>query len=142
MLCPQCRQSLVIVECDHVELDVCFDGHGIWFDADELRQLFELAGAVENGLGLEARFAHLPAHAGSKRRCPRCRGRMRHVEAPGSSEQVILDECPKGHGLWFDDGELHEVLSSELDEGDEALGTIKQYLGSFCEPRKEETPDG
>ncbi len=67
---------------------------------------------------------------------------MRHVEAPGSSEQVILDECPKGHGLWFDDGELHEVLSSELDEGDEALGTIKQYLGSFCEPRKEETPDG
>lgn len=142
MLCPQCRQSLVIVECDHVELDVCFDGHGIWFDADELRQLFELAGAAESESGLAARFQHLKAHAGPKRRCPRCRARMRHVETPGSSAHVILDECPKGHGLWFDDGELHEVLSAELDEGDEALGTIKRYLGSFCEPRKEEAPDG
>ncbi|MAB88448.1 MAG: hypothetical protein CMJ90_03185 [Planctomycetes bacterium] len=142
MQCPQCKQPLVIVECDHVELDVCFDGHGIWFDADELRQLFELAGARERDSGMEARFDHLSAHSGPKRRCPRCRGRMRHVEAPGASEGVILDECPKGHGLWFDEGELHEVLSAELGEGDEAIATIKRYLGSFCEPRKEESSDG
>lgn len=141
MLCPQCKQSLVIVECDHVELDVCFEGHGIWFDADELSQLFELAGAPERLEDLEDRLQHLKAHGGPKRRCPRCRSKMRHVEAPGPSEEVILDECPRGHGLWFDDGELHQVLSSEMEDGDEALVTIKRYLGSFCEPRKEESPD-
>lgn len=128
---------MLIVECDHVELDVCFHGHGIWFDADELRQLFELAGAEEGYSGLEDRLIHLPSAKERKKRCPRCRARMRHVEAPASSGHVVLDRCPGGHGLWFDDGELHDVLTAELEEGDEALATIKRYLGSFCEPRKE-----
>ena len=130
MQCPQCKQPLVIVECDHVELDVCFDGHGIWFDADELRQLFELAGARERDSGMEARFDHLSAHSGPKRRCPRCRGRMRHVEAPGASEGVILDECPKGQGLWFDDGELHEVdWNTALDRAAEGFRKVLEEHG-------------
>ena len=70
---------------------------------------------------------------------PRIRGQGADARVAAG---VILDECPKGHGLWFDEGELHEVLSAELGEGDEAIATIKRYLGSFCEPRKEESSDG
>ena len=138
MECPQCHDSMLIVECDHVELDVCFRGHGIWFDADELQQLFELAGAGDGVRRLEARLVHLPSSKEKRKRCPRCRTKMRHVEAPAASGAVVLDRCAHGHGLWFDDGELHDVLTAEFDGGDDALATIKGYLGSFCEPRKEE----
>jgi len=130
---------MLIVECDHVELDVCLHGHGVWFDADELRQLFDLAGADAGFSKLEDRLTHLPSAKEKKKRCPRCRVKMRHVEAPAASGKVVLDRCPAAHGLWFDDGELHDVLTAELDEGDAALATIKNYLGSFCEPRKEAT---
>ena len=29
----------------------------------------------------------------------------------GKNEQVLIDRCPKGHGLWFDKGELAQVLA-------------------------------
>ena len=45
MECPVCHLDQVIVEWGDVELDVCIDGHGIWFDTDELRHLFAAAGA-------------------------------------------------------------------------------------------------
>lgn len=138
MLCPECRKPLVIVECEHVELDACFQEHGLWFDTDELQQLFELAGAPEALHDLEARLEKLPAHRhGPRRRCPRCRARMRHVGAPGGEHAVILDRCPRGCGLWFDEGELHEVLTAGAVPGDPALETLRGYLGVFVAPRQE-----
>lgn len=139
MECPTCHDPMLIVECDHVELDVCFHGHGVWFDADELRQLFELAGAEAGLSRLEDRLTHLPSTKEKKKRCPRCRAKMLHFDAPAAWGSVVLDRCPGGHGLWFDEGELHDVLTAELGEGDGTLATIKKYLGSFCEPRKEAT---
>ena len=141
MLCPECQDPLVIVECDHVELDVCIRQHGLWFDADELRQLFDLAGVDGALASLEQRLEPAPAGSGVRRRCPRCRRKMKHVRAPGVQGAVVLDECPNGHGLWFDEGELHDVLSVELEASDVALVTIKGYLGSFSEPGDKESTD-
>ncbi len=132
MQCPACHQDQVIVEYEGVELDLCIDGHGIWFDKDELRQLFDVAGFPELLHDLEERLTFLPrGKHGPERRCPRCRGKMRHVAAPGHSGDVILDRCRRGHGLWFDNGELEEVLSLELDEGDMALAKVRQFLGGY-----------
>ena len=146
MLCPECKRRFLIVECDGVELDVCHAGHGIWFDAEELRQLFELIEAPQRLLDLEARLGALGGgRSGGRRRCPRCRGRMEEVRAPGRSGGVILDRCRAGHGLWFDRGELNEVLAAEWSEDDAALQALKGYLGAFAEPPKaesEESSDG
>jgi Zn-finger nucleic acid-binding protein len=137
MLCPECRNALIIVECDRVEVDACWKGHGLWFDADELRQLFEVAGVPDSLHDLEQRLGELPeGGTGRKRKCPRCHAKMRHVKAPGGSGDVILDRCPHGHGLWFDDGELAEVLSADLAEGTAAFDTLRQYLGGFVKPKR------
>ncbi len=132
MQCPVCRQDQLIVEFEGVELDLCVEGHGIWFDKDELRQLFDVAGAPEALSDLEDRLTFLPGRRGrTSRRCPRCRGKMRQVQAPGKSGDVILDRCRRGHGLWFDNGELEEVLSLDLEEGDEALAKVRTFLGGY-----------
>jgi len=129
MLCPVCREELIIVEFEDVELDACPDCRGLWFDAQELHQLFEAAGVPEHLCRLEERLEQLP-RAEARRRCPRCGGRLVPVRAPSEAQEVILDECPRGHGLWFDHGELNTLLDCLLQE-DEALDHVRDYLGQF-----------
>jgi Zn-finger nucleic acid-binding protein len=132
MRCPVCRQEQVIVEHRGVELDLCLQGCGIWFDADELRQLFDVIGAPERLQDLEQRLVVLRRGLlRARRRCPRCRGIMDQVLEPGTDNDVILDRCRRGHGLWFDEGELEEILELQLEEGDEALAQVRQFLGGF-----------
>jgi len=84
MQCPVCKSDQVIVEYLGVELDLCYHGCGLWFDKDELQQLFEAAGAGALLQDLEQRLVCLPrGRYGPERRCPRCGGKMRHVKAPG-----------------------------------------------------------
>ena len=81
MLCPVCRQPMLIVEFEQIELDACPDCRGVWFDAQELRQLFELVGAPDNAFDLENELERMP-RAAARRACPRCRGRIEPVRAP------------------------------------------------------------
>jgi len=130
MLCPVCRQSLVIVEYQNVELDTCPDCHGLWFDAQELHQLFEIAGVPEQFHSMETHLERL-SRAGQRRVCSRCRGKLVPVRAPSPNHDLILDECPNGHGLWFDQGELDSLLKNLLGEQSDALKNVRAYLGQF-----------
>jgi Zn-finger nucleic acid-binding protein len=134
MLCPQCHEPLVIVEYHDIELDACPDCHGVWFDAQELRQMFELAGAGAAYHKLEAQLDRLP-HAEPRRRCPRCRKRLEPVRAPSAKDDLILDECPYEHGIWFDAGELEALLRASLGS-ERALEEVRGYLGEFMAPVK------
>ena len=131
MLCPHCRKMLVIVEYEGVELDGCVDGGGVWFDAQELVQLFELSGVPRELHDLESRLEELE-NGGARRRCPRCRGPMTQVHAPGSPETLILDRCDREHGIWFDRGEFVALLGCFLPPGDAALDRVRDFLGAFA----------
>lgn len=133
MLCPSCRKALLILEIEEVELDTCVDGHGLWFDDQELRQLFDLAGVPAGPADLDARLERLP-HQGARRRCPRCKARMEQVQAPGNADVVILDRCPRGHGLWFDAGELAALLAALLGPEDAAISRVRDFLGDVAGP--------
>ncbi len=133
MLCPVCRQEMLIVEFEEIELDACPDCQGLWFDAQELRQLFEVVDAPDHALDLELQLSRLK-NRGERRKCPRCRGRLEPVLAP-TEQELILDECPRGHGLWFDKGELATLLSSVLGQQCEALEKVRYYLGNFAAAR-------
>ena len=87
MLCPVCRDPMIIVEFGNVELDTCVGCRGLWFDAQELGQLFELAGASRQICDLEMHLDRLP-HAGPRRTCPRCRSRLEPVRAPSASPET------------------------------------------------------
>ncbi|MHB0958415.1 MAG: zf-TFIIB domain-containing protein [Pirellulaceae bacterium] len=130
MLCPVCHEPMIIVEFGNIELDTCLSCRGLWFDAQELEQLFERAGVPERICELELQLNRLP-HAGPRRNCPRCRSRLEPVRAPSLSGETILDECPRGDGLWFDQGELESLLSALLGEDTVALENVRGYLGEF-----------
>jgi len=131
MLCPVCRQPMVIVEFDDIELDICPDCQGLWFDTQELRELFELVGAPEQVYDLEDHLDRLD-RAGGRRSCPRCHARIEPVKSPASDAHLVLDRCPRGHGLWFDKGELETLFMSVLGEGSDALEHVRRYLGHFA----------
>ena len=44
-------------------------------------------------------------------RCPRCGERLGTVDVHG----ISVDECPAGHGMWLDTGELQVVAERERD---------------------------
>ncbi len=123
MICPLCKVPMIVVEYEGIELDLCVDCRGGWFDRGELLLLF--GGSEEEMLDLRPeRIASLPqAETAEKRRkCPLCRRKMRKLLV-GPEQSVLIDACPDGDGLWFDAGEV------------EALG--KQYLETqAAAPRK------
>lgn len=128
---------LVILEVEDVELDVCVQNHGLWFDVQELGQLFCKFGVPDDLQDLENRLEKLP-HAGPRRHCPRCKRRMEPVRAPNAPDTLILDRCPDGDGLWFDRGELEALLVCLLEESDEELRMLRAYLGHVAAPAEDE----
>jgi DNA repair exonuclease SbcCD ATPase subunit len=44
-------------------------------------------------------------------RCPRCGERLGVLKLHG----VEVAECPMGHGMWLDNGELEQIASREKD---------------------------
>jgi Zn-finger nucleic acid-binding protein len=133
MQCPECREPLVIVESEGVELDLCAAGHGTWFDAQELGLL--LTGAETGLQDLDSRLAALPDQ-GAARRCPRCRRRMRQVGLP-DVDGPVLDRCPAGDGLWFDAGELRALLAAAGAAQDAALAPLVAYLDGFVSEQED-----
>jgi Zn-finger nucleic acid-binding protein len=132
MLCPECKSPLVILEVQSVELDACPEKHGLWFDAQEVEQLFHLAGVPEDVVALAG---HLRPHDGpaKRRRCPRCGGLMEVVRAPGD-RKVVLDRCRRGHGLWFDQGEVTTMLEGLVGDQEGPLERVRAFLGDFAKP--------
>ena len=137
MICTACRKELVIVETRGVELDLCADCHGTWFDADELRQLFRAVDAPSAVLELEDELARRPSKpAAGRRLCPRCRGRLREVAVAARPEPIALDRCPMGDGLWFDAGELRRLVqTSEFSSGGAAFDRLKEHFQDFLGPK-------
>ena len=41
MLCPVCKESMVVLELNEIEIDFCTRCSGIWLDAGELELLIE-----------------------------------------------------------------------------------------------------
>ncbi|MFQ5429693.1 MAG: zf-TFIIB domain-containing protein [Phycisphaerae bacterium] len=117
-MCPACRQPMVIIELEGVEVDHCLVCRGTWLDAGEIEIIADRAGADAGRLSGAIEGATRTAR--SARRCPRCRRRLRqiHLERPAGLE---LDACPRGHGLWFDRGEMRALVGSASDGADRAV---------------------
>jgi len=106
---------MVIVERSGIEVDYSPDCKGVWFDSGELELLLESMELDETGFTTDEIMALDEAKANEKkRRCPICGKKMKKVII-GSDPEVLIDACPKGHGLWFDGGELGQVIKQLID---------------------------
>jgi Zn-finger nucleic acid-binding protein len=128
---------MVVYALEGVEIDRCLACGGTWLDRGELERLAELAG------GQSGEIARAVDAAGSgakgRRRCPRCRRRLRGVAlggAPqGPTQSIEIDRCPRGHGLWFDRGEMEAVIAAYQGPREDAVarffaGLYRQEIGS------------
>ena len=106
MNCPVDKEPMIVLEFNDVEVDYCVECRGIWLDAGELELLF---GDAELAQGFLTAGDAAQQTEEAKRPCPICDKHM-DKHTTGGKEPVLYDECAHGDGLWFDAGELLQVL--------------------------------
>ncbi len=115
------------MELDEIEIDHCVDCGGIWLDAGELEFLIGEAGQTQALLN-SFRFYKAPAE--KPRRCPICDKKMQKILASSEGPDLLIDKCRRNDGLWFDRGELDEILvRAQLDADHKIMQLLKNMFG-------------
>jgi len=104
--CPACDSPMIVLELDDVEIDHCLECEGIWLDGGELDILLENSSARE---GFLSSFRLDETTKEKPRKCPICDKKMEKVLYSGS-KTIRIDRCRRNDGIWFDKGELREIL--------------------------------
>ena len=138
MKCPVCNNLMIVVEHEKIELDYCVSCSGVWFDAEELELLLETMQLEGTSLSLDNILTSLKAESTEKKRdCPICGRRMKKATV-GHEPEVIIDACSWGDGLWFDSGEVGQLITQLLDrpsEKSDSQGRIITFLGEVLKVR-------
>jgi len=121
MLCPACKNDMIVVEYQRIELDFCPNCRGVWFDAGELDLMLGAANLNDKFLG---DLQHLPAAKTNEavRKCPICRKGM-SKNLIGAKPPIIVDICRRGDGLFFDGGEVNQLIKQLPAAAPEKPGT-------------------
>jgi len=120
-----CKNAMIALELSEVEVDYCTGCDGIWLDAGELEVLL---GNGEKSRELIRSFHKAPHTREKQRKCPICDKKMEKIIVGHDKPTLLIDRCAKGDGLWFDKGELSNIIArAELDEGNK----IKQLLADM-----------
>jgi len=91
--------------------------------------LFEDLGASDFGLRPEQLDALPEAKTREKKRkCPACDKKMRKVTV-GPQDNVLIDACPRQHGLWFDGEEVAELAQQVVDAGSAVSDQAIAFMG-------------
>ena len=110
--CPKCDVKMKIVNRGGVETDECPGCGGIWVDCGEEKQVLEMNPSVFTVEDIEnLRKVYKPFGRVEKVKyfkCPRCSKlmwRKNYMRFSG----IIVDKC-RGHGTFFDKGELEKAI--------------------------------
>lgn len=114
MQCPRCKNRLLEVEYEGLQVFQCPTCKGHWVPGQRLSQIVDIRQktftpeemAVFERLHKSAR--ELVHQADSTAICPECEKQMLQNRYPYAAE-VLIDRCPDGHGIWLDAGELDHV---------------------------------
>ena len=131
MKCPVCKNLMIVVEHEKIELDYCVNCAGVWFDSGELELFLETFKLDKIGLS-PATISSSPEAKTSekKRKCPICGKKMRKA-AIGEEPKVLIDACDKGDGLWFDGGEVEQLvkqLAGKSSQRSDSQGRIVNFM--------------
>jgi membrane associated rhomboid family serine protease/Zn-finger nucleic acid-binding protein len=123
--CPKCRVAMAPYQHSGVTLDLCQRCHGLWFDRGELEK-------VEH-VGIE--LVRLKVSDISRRSCPRCSGRLIEGRLPGPGG-LLLDECDRCGGLFFDAGELDRLRRHKAQARRATAAADERALREFAERKR------
>ncbi len=131
MICPVCKESMIVLELNEIEIDYCPSCEGIWLDAGELELMIEDEKERERIL-TTFHIAH--DHHEKKYKCPACGKKMEKVHV-GDNKEVLIDKCPYNDGLWFDKGELKKVIKLASEEN-KIVQLLNDMFGSKLNSNK------
>jgi len=101
---------MLAVEYHNIELDYCNSCKGVWFDSGELELLLKSQGLEEPKTFFDDILNSQEAASSEKKRnCPICGRKMKKTTIGGQPE-VLIDTCRDKHGLWFDGGEVAQLM--------------------------------
>ena len=98
--CPECAQRFVIVQVGNIAVDYCTRCKGCFFDPGELMAITHQPRDIP---------ALNPTHRHSRLRCPVC-GEVMWETTFQRNQNLLVDRCPKGHGIYLQHGELERAL--------------------------------
>ncbi|MFP4028426.1 MAG: zf-TFIIB domain-containing protein [Candidatus Brocadiia bacterium] len=143
--CPRCGGQLFSLHFPHTDItvEVCENCRGMWLDDGEFPRIRAWHESLRQGelekLGLEDVESEeylddfLTDLETATMPCPHC-GEPTLREIVLEMTGVVLDHCTKCHGIWFDGGELEQVI--EEAEKDLEIPSNAQQTERFC-PRCE-----
>ena len=121
--CPKCHSAMDLVTYEDVTIDRCSTCKGMWFDANEQKQLKELKGSESVDVGDPAVGRKMDKITNIE--CPRCQVamiRMVHVDQHATDYEA----CPSCYGIFLDAGEFRDLKDC----------TMSEYLSGLLEPYK------
>jgi len=127
---------MIVVEHENIELDYSPDCGGVWFDAGELELLLDSLQLDQSTLSLDSILtAPEVASKEKKRKCPVC-GRKMKKATVGHDSEVLIDACPRGDGLWFDKGEVGQVIQQvRTADGTNPRVRVITFLGEVFQAK-------
>jgi Zn-finger nucleic acid-binding protein len=132
MVCPVCKYDMIVVEYHNIELDYCNNCKGVWFDSGELELLLKSYGLEEPEALFDGILNSQEAVSSEKKlNCPICGHKMKKT-AIGGQPEILIDVCRDNHGLWFDGGEVTQLikrLSGEHPPKRDSRGHVMSFLG-------------
>jgi len=148
--CPACGSNLNLYTISSMQFEGCPKCQGIWLIKDELRKL---KNKVEDGslrwLNDEIENLDKISVIATKRPCVKCKT-VKMVSAIFGKSSILVDWCPKCHGMWLDRGEFEAItdyLKDELtrmhpkDIEKQAAADVKRVWSGGPETRLEELVD-
>jgi Zn-finger nucleic acid-binding protein len=132
MICPVCKNDMIVVEYHNIELDYCNSCKGVWFDYEELELLLKSYGLAEPKAFFDGILNSQEAVSSEKKRnCPICGHKMKKT-AIGGQPEILIDVCRDKHGLWFDGGEVTQLIQRLAEEHPpkrDSRGHVISFLG-------------
>jgi Zn-finger nucleic acid-binding protein len=63
-------------------------------------------------------------------KCPICDKKMRKIIVGSTKPALLIDKCRRGDGLWFDRGELQDIINrAELDKDNKIRELLADMFG-------------
>ena len=127
MDCPVCKNAMITLELAEVEVDYCTGCKGVWLDAGELEMLLGDNGKAKI---LINSFIKDMSSGEKPKQCPICDKKMEKIVVGDTGPAMLIDRCTRGDGLWFDRGELADVIArAKLDEGNKIKKVLADMFG-------------
>lgn len=126
MNCPVCKEPMIILELNKVEIDYCPNCSGIWLDEGELELLYSIDETKDE---LKKLFKQTTSLRENSYKCPICRKRM--IKIQFNNSDLVLDRCTQNHGIWFDKDELEKILTIKSNSSSEKILSLLKEMFTY-----------